>query len=176
VIYVENASKKDFFNYQDCAESLFELCDNEIIPIPVELFVYRRPINSPLSAAVERAKKGESKVYAIKKENYSDIVMYEIEDYQALLMAFGEGESDHRHHIVWEYSSRDDGRPTAKIKMTFKCGCVLNANTARTFYRELREQHKIEIVLKDVPDNNTSPTAEIGVRRCDIRDKPHELK
>ena len=60
--------------------------------------------------------------------------------------------------------------------MTFKCGCVLNSDTKRAIQKELKEQYGIEIVLNSVPWFNDSDTVEIGVRRCDIKDKPHELK
>ena len=42
--------------------------------------------------------------------------------------------------------------------------------------KELKEQYGIEIVLGSVPWFNDSDTVEIGVRRCDIKGKPHELK
>ena len=60
--------------------------------------------------------------------------------------------------------------------MTFKCGCVLNSDTKRAIQKELKEQYGIEIVLGSVPWFNDSDTVEIGVRRCDIKGKPHELK
>ena len=126
--------------------------------------------------AVERAKRGESKIYAISVGEYSQARVYEIEDYDALLYALGESTSDHRHHILWEYSKYDRGEPTARIKMTFKCGCILTRDTMRTLHRELKEQHKIEIVLRTVPTDNNTDTVEVGVRRCDIKDKPTELK
>ena len=175
MIYFENASEGEYINYQKWAKYLVEVCGNEIFPIGVDLNVYRRPVNSPLSKAVERAKRGESKICALTHGPYSSIVVYEIDDYDALMFAFGDAESDHRHHIVWEYSPKDDGKTSATIRMTFKCGCKLNCNTARVLHREIKEQHKIEMILKSIPDYNDTPVAEVDVRRCDIRDKAKEL-
>lgn len=62
------------------------------------------------------------------------------------------------------------------MRVTFKCGCVLNSDTKRAIQKELKEQYGIEIVLNSVPWFNDSDIVEIGVRRCDIKDKPHELK
>ena len=73
-------------------------------------------------------------------------------------------------------SQSDNGSSTARVRMTFKCGCVLNSNTKRAIQNELEEQHGIGIVLNSVPRFNDSDTVEIGVRRCDIKDKLNEMK
>lgn len=62
------------------------------------------------------------------------------------------------------------------VRMTFNVGGGLNSDTKRAIQKELKEQYGIEFVLNSVPWSNDSDTIEIGVRRCDIKDKPHELK
>ena len=52
----------------------------------------------------------------------------------------------------------------------------MNSDTKRVIQKELKEQYGIEIVLNSVPWFNDPDIVEIGVRRCDIKDKLHELK
>ena len=83
---------------------------------------------------------------------------------------------DHRHHIVWKYSSYDTGDKIARVEINFKCGCVLNCETKRTIAKELMERQGIRLVLSSVRSFNESPVCDVNVYRCDIKDKSNELK
>lgn len=176
MIYVNKSSDHKILHYDSRGMNYIEIQENTVSVIPINRADFRKGGYTPLSLAVNRAKEGKSKIYAVCANEYANIEMVEIEDYKALLGAFGASVCEHRHHITWDYSQSDNGSSTARVRMTFKCGCVLNSDTKRAIQKELKEQYGIGIVLGSVPWFNDSDTVEIGVRRCDIKGKPHELK
>ena len=173
---IKKASEQGIFKYDSRVLKYVEVKEREMYEIPTDISYIRRHSDCPLSRAIERAKQGESRIYALHSNEYHSIAIYEVDDYDAVLKAFGLAASDHRHHIVWKYSSYETGDKIARVEINFKCGCVLNCETKRTIAKELMEQQGIRLVLSSVRSFNESPVCDVNVYRCDIKDKSNELK
>lgn len=181
MVYFEVASEHRVLCYDSRGMYFVEIQNNEMQKIPIILSDFVRNDTTPLEKAINRAEQRMSKIYSVSPiinpcSDEPDVTFYEIDDYKALLAAFGKGSSEHRHHIVWDYNKSDTGKGYARINMTFKCGCVLHDDNKRLIHRELRDQHKIDFTLNSVKWDNDSTTVALDVRRSDLKDKPHELK
>ena len=181
MLYFEKASDHRVLRYDSKGMYFVEMRNNEMNEIPISLIELRSNKDALLLQAIKRAERGESKIYAVSPiiniyTNEPEVTFYEVDDYNAVLTAFGLGNSGHRHHIVWQYSKSDTGKGYAQIDLTFKCGCVLHDDNKRTIQKELRDQHKIEFSINSVKWNNDSTTVAVDVRRSDLKDKPHDLQ
>lgn len=181
MLYFEKASDHRVLRYDSKGMYFVEMWNNEMNEIPISLIELRSNKDALLLQAIKRAERGESKIYAVSPiiniyTNEPEVTFYEVDDYNAVLTAFGLGNSGHRHHIVWQYSKSDTGKGYAQIDLTFKCGCVLHDDNKRTIQKELHDQHKIEFTINSVKWNNDSTTVALDVRRSDLKDKPHELQ
>ena len=96
---IKKASEQGIFKYDSRALKYIEVKGSEILEIPADISYIRRHSDCSLSRAVERAKQGESRIYALHSNEYHSITIYEVDDYDAVLKAFGLATSDHRLEI-----------------------------------------------------------------------------
>lgn len=154
----------------------FELKNNELIPLASSVSDMDDRREYSLFSAIKRAKSGESKIYMFGANEYGEISAYIVDDYEAVLTAYGLGKCAHRHHITWKYSPYDNGKGAiADVDMTFHCGCVLSGKNKRTLQRDLLEQYGMNIVLSSVKSFNASRNASVRVYRNGLKDKNNDL-
>ena len=96
MIRVNKSSDHKILHYDSRGMNYIEIQENTVRAIPIHLNDFRKGGDTPLSLAVNRAKEDKSKIYAVCANEYADIEMVEIEDYKALLAAFGVSVCEHR--------------------------------------------------------------------------------
>lgn len=99
-----------------------------------------------IEQAYNRAKKGESQIYAVWPGRYkSDLFI--IDDLNKLADAYGiEKEDGHIHDITWKFSSMDDKKSRyVYVDIEFKCGCEFHYGMIKKLALDLKKQLGWEI-------------------------------
>ena len=155
-----------------------ELRDSEEFPLRSGIYDMSDKNSNSLLSAINRAKDGESRLYAYSKDENGNVVnKYIIDDLDAVLQYYGLIPSGHRHDLMWNYVSSDDGKLRyVDICLTMNCGCGICFANKRMLAKELREQFGIELVMSSINSMNVSNKETIKILRKSIRGKDHNLK
>lgn len=100
MIYVNKSSDHKILHYDSRGMNYIEIQENTVSVIPINRADFQKGGDTPLSLAVNRAKEGKSKIYAVCANEYANIEMIEIEDYKALLAAFGVSVIQRQHCCI----------------------------------------------------------------------------